>query len=54
MPDHFHGLLRLNNSPPDDLSKMMKFVKGQSGRMINKHLYPSHFKMQELAPENYH
>jgi REP element-mobilizing transposase RayT len=38
MPDHFHGLLRLNNSPPDDLSQVMKFVKGQSGRMINKHL----------------
>lgn len=36
MPDHFHGLLRLNNSPPDDVSKVMKFVKGQSGRMINK------------------
>jgi len=38
MPDHFHELLRLNNSPPDDLSTVMKFVKGQSGRMINHHL----------------
>jgi len=38
MPDHFHGILRLNNFPPNDISKIMKFVKGQSSRMINDHL----------------
>ncbi|MDF1588149.1 MAG: transposase [Gammaproteobacteria bacterium] len=38
MPDHFHGLLRLNNSPPNDLSNVMKFIKGQSAKTINHHL----------------
>jgi len=38
MPDHFHGILRLKNSPPHDLSAVMKFIKGQSGRIINHHL----------------
>jgi len=41
MPDHFHGLLQLNNSPPHNVSAVMKFIKGQSGRMINHYLNQS-------------
>jgi len=37
MPDHFHGLLRLNNASPHDLSTVMKFIKGQSAKNINQH-----------------
>jgi len=38
MPDHFHGLLQLHDSDADDLSSIMKFIKGQSARDINKQL----------------
>ncbi|NQY25773.1 MAG: transposase [Piscirickettsiaceae bacterium] len=38
MPDHFHGLLQLQNADEYDLSHIMKFIKGQSASVINNQL----------------
>jgi putative transposase len=38
MPDHFHGLLQLQNADEDDLAQIMKFVKGHSAKGINQQL----------------
>ncbi|MEO9656098.1 REP-associated tyrosine transposase [Marinomonas sp.] len=37
MPDHFHGLLRLNTKE-HDLAKVVGALKGSSSRIINKQL----------------
>lgn len=36
MPDHFHALLQLNG--PEDLSSIMRTLKGRSSRVINSTL----------------
>ena len=36
MPDHFHGLLQLQHN---DLSNVIKKLKGRSARRINEYLY---------------
>jgi putative transposase len=38
MPDHFHGLLQLQNADEYDLAQIMKFVKGHSAKGINQQL----------------
>jgi REP element-mobilizing transposase RayT len=38
MPDHFHGLLQLQNADGHDLAQVMKFVKGHSAKAINQQL----------------
>ena len=37
MPDHFHGLLRLDSADAE-LSKVVGALKGASAHVINKHL----------------
>lgn len=37
MPDHFHGLLLLQDGHDPSLSKVMQFIKGKSARAINQH-----------------
>ena len=37
LPDHFHGLLQLNDADQHDLAKIMQFIKGNSAKEINQY-----------------